>query len=71
MNKFENLTIRQQIHLLKNKGLIFKNEEKARQVLRYISYYKIKEYAMPFYTKESKFEKDTYFEDILKKIRRR
>ncbi len=46
--KKPSLTIEEQVNLLKNKGLIFSNEEDAKNILSNISYYRISAYTTPF-----------------------
>lgn len=65
MEKYENLTVDQQVERLKQKGIIFKDNS-AYDKLKYISYYKIKEYAMPFYN-NGQFNGNITFDDILER----
>ncbi len=59
------LDISDQISLLKNRGLIFKDEGKAKFYLQNISYYHLSIYAKSFQTADNNFKRDTFFEDIL------
>lgn len=60
-------TIANQIALLKERGMRFKNEATAPHFLQNISYYRLKGYWWDMQTdpKLHKFRPDTYFEDIL------
>jgi len=42
------LTIAQQIKILKNRGLIIKNEERASRYLSFISFYRLRAYTYPY-----------------------
>jgi abortive infection bacteriophage resistance protein len=42
------LSISQQIALLKQRGLVFNNEQKAAHYLSNISYYRLRAYTYPF-----------------------
>ena len=52
----EYLSIKEQIELLKKRGMIFKDEEEAAKKLTFINYYKIKEAPLPFFIKKLKKE---------------
>ena len=41
------LTFEEQINLLKKRGLLFPNEEKARHILQHVSYFRLKSYMTP------------------------
>ncbi len=61
------LTIEEQISFLKNKGILFKNESKAKTILSKKSYYNIiNGYSDPFLFLKNpkKYKKDVYFEEI-------
>lgn len=59
--------ISEQISLLKERGMLFKDEEKALHFLKNISYYRLKGYWWDAQEDcaNHKFRKDTYFEDII------
>ncbi len=61
------LTIEEQITFLKNKGILFKSETKAKSILSKKSYYNIiNGYSDPFLFLKNpkKYKKDVYFEEI-------
>ncbi len=63
------LSIGQQIDLLKNRGLIIDNPERAIHYLQFIGYYRLSGYARHFQTTnepQDNFKKSTTFNDILK-----
>jgi abortive infection bacteriophage resistance protein len=62
------LTVSEQIHKLKNRGLMFENEFKAQSYLSNISYYRLRAYTYPFQdnsTDEHLFTKEIAFEQIV------
>ena len=68
--KFEKLplTLNQQIELLKKRGLLFKNENKASHYLSNISYYRLRAYTYPFQDNQNPdhpFNTVISFEDII------
>ncbi|HPS31733.1 MAG TPA: Abi family protein [bacterium] len=60
-------TISQQIELLKQRGMLFRNEESAQSVLKNISYYRLKGYWWDLQTdcKQHSIIAGTYFEDVV------
>lgn len=60
----EYLSIKEQIELLKKRGMIFKDEEEATKKLTFINYYKIKEASLPFF-RNNKYLENTIFENII------
>lgn len=61
-------TIAQQIDILKERGLLFKDENKASHYLSNISYYRLRAYTFPFQDELSSdhaFKGEVFFEDIL------
>lgn len=61
------LNIEEQILKLKNRGMLFNDEEKAKDSLQHINYYRLSGYWL-IYEKNHKtheFQKDTYFENIV------
>jgi len=60
-------TITEQINLLKSRGMIFKNEEKAVNTLKNISYYRLKGYWWDMHADKTihTFKNNTIFEDVL------
>ena len=71
MSELKHLEFKEQIELLKSRHMVFKDEEKAIEVLQHINYYKIKEFAEPFCSLQD--EKLNYgnisFEYVLKRYR--
>ena len=63
----EYLSIKEQIELLKKRGMIFKDEEAAAKKLTFINYYKIKEASLPFF-RNNKYLENTIFENIIFKF---
>jgi len=62
------LSIAQQIQLLKQRGLIFKDEDRAKRYLSFISLYRLRAYAYTYQNKEDKdhtFYKEVFFDTIL------
>mgnify|MGYP000999507880 CR=1 FL=1 len=62
-------TITEQIALLKQRGMLFRDEEKAPHFFKNISYYRLKGYwwDMQIDTKNHSFKPHTYFEDIIER----
>lgn len=62
-------TIKEQVELLKKRGMKIENQEKAEEVLSFINYYKIKEFTLSFYDKEKEmYTKNISFDEILTKF---
>ncbi len=62
------LSISQQIALLKQRGLVFNNEQKAAHYLSNISYYRLRAYTYPFQDNTDPnhlFNKNVSFEDVI------
>lgn len=58
-------TLDEQLDLLKNRGLIISNKEKAKKILRNTNYYRLSAYYKPFYIKDTEqFKEKTTFDDI-------
>lgn len=53
------------ISYLEAKNMMFKDKEKAMNILKHISYYKLKEFGYKFLNHNNKYYENTYFEDIL------
>ncbi|MEA3554681.1 MAG: Abi family protein [Campylobacterota bacterium] len=62
------LNIEEQILKLKSRGMLFYDEEKAKQNLQHINYYRLSGYWLIYEQNHQshKFKNNTYFEDILK-----
>lgn len=58
-------TINEQIAKLKERGCIIKDEKKAREILKYINYYRISNYFEPFSISKRRYEEGTTFEKIM------
>ena len=58
------LTIEQQLVLLKSRGLIINDENKAKNILNQINYYRMSAYCLPFESQRDYFKKDVEFEHI-------
>ena len=58
------LTVNEQINKLKALGMLFKDEEKAKSILENINFYRLSGVWFVF-KKNSKFQNNIYFEDIL------
>lgn len=58
------LTYDQQVELLKSRGLIIKNKQKIKSLLKQISYYRISAYFLPFQKEKDLFIPGTSIEDI-------
>ena len=63
------LSIADQITLLKNRGMIFKDEQSAQNILEYISYYRLKGYwwDMQEDSRMHNLKPNTYFEEIVER----
>lgn len=48
---YKSVSFEEQIEIFKSRNMKFKNETKAQDTIKYISYYKIKEFAEPFITR--------------------
>jgi len=59
------LSYEQQISLLESRGLIIQSKEKARHILRRISYYRLSAYCIPFQSAKDCFIENTTIEDIV------
>ena len=59
------LAFKEQIKLLKNRGLIIENEEEAISFLSKVNYYRFSGYSYLFRSKEDKFLPDTTFDTIV------
>ncbi len=59
------LTIKEQIELLKKRGLIIDNEEETKHYLNNISYYNLSGYFKPYQDENDIFFKDTNFDKIM------
>lgn len=66
MSKKNPATIDEQIDILKTRGCVIRNEEYARDVLKYINYYRLSNYFEPFSTSKHKYEEGTTFEKIMR-----
>ncbi len=59
------ITVAEQINLLKSRGMLFKDEAQAAQLLKNVSYYRLKGYWWDVQDKTTHiFNSNTYFEDI-------
>lgn len=58
-------TIKEQIAKLRERGCIIKDENLARETLKYINYYRLSNYFEPFEVSKHKYEDGTTFEKIL------
>ncbi len=58
-------TVDEQIAILKKRGCVVKDENFARETLRYINYYRISNYFEPFSVSKHKYEEGTTFEKIM------
>jgi len=54
----------QQLQLLKSRGLVVENEENCLEYLRYINYYRLSAYLLPFKRADNTFFSDTTFEQV-------
>lgn len=61
------ISVRDQIELLKSDGLIFQDEERARHLLENVSMFRMKNYLNPFRQRGNRrFRKNTTFDDVYK-----
>jgi abortive infection bacteriophage resistance protein len=60
------LSYEEQFQLLKTRGMIFSNEEKAKNLLKQVGYYRLSSYWYPFFEdkQEKIFKRDAQFEKI-------
>ena len=58
-------TIDEQIELLENRGMLFRNKKKARYYLINLNYYRLSGYWLPYKKSDDSFEENIYFEDIV------
>lgn len=58
-------TVDEQIAILRKRGCVIKDENFARETLRYINYYRISNYFEPFSISKHKYEEGTTFEKIM------
>lgn len=58
-------TINEQIAKLKERGCVIGDEEKARETLKYINYFRISNYFEPFSVSKHKYEDGTTFEKVM------
>lgn len=59
-------TINEQIKILKQRGCVFEDEAKAREILKYINYYRLSNYFEPFSVSKHKYEEGTSFNKIMR-----
>ena len=59
-------TVDEQIKILRERGCIIKNEDLARETLKYINYYRFSNYFEPFCVSKHQYEEGTTFEKILR-----
>ena len=64
MNKKEFRTLDEQINIMSNKGLVFDDKEKAKDILFRENYFFINGYRTLFYTKDRTFIKGTSFDEL-------
>ena len=57
-------TFEEQMQLMKSRGLIIENEDNCLEYLRYINYYRLSAYLLPFKKSDDTFFPDTTFERI-------
>lgn len=62
------ITYKQQVELLKNRGMFFADEEKAARQLSHINYYRLCAYWLPFEKNHAshEFKDSTHFEKVLR-----
>ena len=58
-------TISEQIAKLRERGCIIRDEAYARKTLKYINYYRLSNYFVPFREAKNRYEKGTTFEKIM------
>lgn len=62
------LSYEKQIKLFKDRGMLFKDEEKAIEKLKFINYYKIKEFSLPYMISDVEYKDGVYFENIIERF---
>ncbi len=58
-------TIDEQIELLENRGMLFRDKRKAKYYLINLNYYRLSGYWLPYKKSDDVFEENLYFEDII------
>ena len=58
-------TFKELIELFKERKMLVKNEEEAIEKLKFINYYKLKEFSIPYMIDKKHYKDNTYFEDII------
>lgn len=58
-------TINEQIAKLKERGCVIEDEQKARETLKYINYFRISNYFEPFSVSKHRYEDGTTFEKVI------
>ncbi|WP_067140013.1 Abi family protein [Oceanivirga salmonicida] len=66
MKKEIHLTYKEQLELLKSRGMIINDDIKALKTLRHINYYKLKDFSQFFIDKNNMYKKETYFDAVVK-----
>lgn len=62
----KHLTFEEQIELFEKRGMKFREgKEKAKYKIKFINYYKIKEFSLPFMDENENYKDNVYFEDII------
>ena len=60
------LTFEEQINLFEERGMKFKDgKDKAIEKIKFINYYKIKEFSLPYMNENKLYKENVYFEDII------
>ncbi|MGN0686545.1 MAG: Abi family protein [Oscillospiraceae bacterium] len=59
-------TLQQQIDKLRERGCIIEDEERAKETLKYINYFRLSNYFKPFCVSKDRYEEGTTFENILR-----
>lgn len=59
------LSLKEQITLLERRGLLIPEKEKTENYLRFIGYYRLSGYMIPFYKDKNKFKDGTIFSQIV------
>ena len=60
------LTFEEQINLIEKRRMKFKDgKDKAIEKLKFINYYKIKEFSLPYMNENKLYKENVYFEDII------
>jgi len=69
MTNKQSLNIDEQISLLKSRGMLFRDEIKAKEILKNISYYRLKGYWWEMQSDKinHQFKPNSYFEDVIEK----